>query len=323
MITAIRLLVLANILAASTACGEDDLERIFANPPHEAKPRVMWMWMGCNLTKQGITSDLEALHDAGFGGSLMFSLADTTSPWAREIGKSPTPEIIAWTDPWWEMVRHAVSESKRLGLDFGMFNGAGYESSGGPWIKPELSMQELCWSETPVTGPTKLRTVLPRAKVDPRAVMPYPVFNPETGKLEKPEVPARMTFFRDVAVLALPAVSIVAKEQVIDLTDKMTSDGKLAWDVPAGQWIVYRFGHTTMGALIQPAQWKAIGLECDKMSSEAVTFHISHVIGEIKDTWAIWWATDLASCIWTATRRARPLGRRRCAKSSELVAATT
>ena len=282
MITVLRFLALASVLAGGAAFGEDELEHIFAHPPQEAKPRVMWMWMGSNLTKQGITSDLEALHDAGFGGTLMFSLADTTSPWAREIGKSPTPEIVAWTNPWWEMVRHAVVESKRLGLDFGMFNGAGYESSGGPWITPELSMQELCWSETPVKGSAKLSTVLPRAKVDPRAVMPYPVFNPDTGKLEKPDIPARKTFFRDVAVLALPATGIVAKEKVLDLTDKMTSDGTLAWDVPAGQWIVYRFGYTTMGALIQPAQWKAIGLECDKMSPEAVTFHISRVIGEIK-----------------------------------------
>ena len=51
---------------------------------------------------------------------------------------------------------------------------------------------------------------------------------------------------------------------------------------PAGDWIVYRFGHTTMGTLIQPAQWKATGFECDKMSAEAVTAHMNHVIGETK-----------------------------------------
>ena len=34
--------------------------------------------------------------------------------------------------------------------------------------------------------------------------------------------------------------------------------------------------------LIQPAQWKATGLECDKMSRQAVAFHMDHIIGEIK-----------------------------------------
>ena len=33
--------------------------------------------------------------------------------------------------------------------------------------------------------------------------------------------------------------------------------------------------------MIQPAQWDAIGLECDKMSKEAVTFHVQHVLDEI------------------------------------------
>ena len=47
-----------------------------------------------------------------------------------------------------------------------------------------------------------------------------------------------------------------------------------------GSW--YRFGHTTTGAMIQPAQWAAMGLECDKMNKDAVTFHVQHVLSEIK-----------------------------------------
>jgi len=78
--------------------------------------------MGSNLSKSGITKDLEALKNAGFSRTTMFSLADVTTPWAGDIGKSPTPEIKAWTEPWWQMVKHAAAESKRLGMDFGMFN---------------------------------------------------------------------------------------------------------------------------------------------------------------------------------------------------------
>ena len=37
-----------------------------------------------------------------------------------------------------------------------------------------------------------------------------------------------------------------------------------------------------MGALTQPNQWETMGLECDKMSEQAVTFHLQHVIGELK-----------------------------------------
>lgn len=270
------------IAGAAIAAQPDDLERAFTNPPESAKPGVLWMWMGCNLSKQGITRDLEALKSAGFNRTTMFSLADVTTPWAGEIGNSPTPQIISWTEPWWELVRHAALESKRLGMDFGMFNGPSYESSGGPWITPEYSMQEVCFSQTPVAGTGKASLTLPRPTVDPRAVQAFPVYNPNTGLVEKPEIPARKTYYKDIAVLAMPADGVVSEDKVIDLTGKMGPDGKLDWDAPAGNWTVYRFGHTTMGTLIQPAQWKATGFECDKMSPEAVTFHMNHVIGEIQ-----------------------------------------
>jgi N-acetylglucosamine-6-sulfatase len=41
-------------------------------------------------------------------------------------------EIVAWTKPWWALARHAAQESKRLGMEFGVFNGPGYETSDGP-----------------------------------------------------------------------------------------------------------------------------------------------------------------------------------------------
>ena len=260
----------------------DELESIFRSPPAAARPEVLWMWMGGNVSSNGITRDLEALHDAGFGGAMIFSLADSCTPWAGVISNCPTPEIVTFTDPWWKLVRHAAAESRRLGLDFGVHNCAGYESSGGPWITPELSMQEIVWSETRVSGATNFSATLAQAKPDLRAVQPYPVHNPITGKLEKPKVPARREFYRDVAVLALPAGGIVAQTNIIDLTAKMSADGKLDWDAPPGDWIIYRFGRTTMGTLLQPAQWEAIGLECDKMSQEAVEFHMDHIINDAK-----------------------------------------
>ena len=270
------------ILASAGTTHADELEQIFAQPPDAAKPRVLWMWMGSNISRAGLTRDLEALRAAGFGGTTVFSLADTCTPWAGEIGRSPTPEIIAWTEPWWPMVRHAAEESKRLGLDFGMHNGPGYTASGGPWITPELSMQELSWSETRTRGGPAVAITLARPVVDPRAVQPFPVFNPETREVEKPVIAARQTYYRDIAVLAVPATGVVAKDQVIDLTSRMGADGRLVWDAPPGAWTVYRFGHTTMGTLIQPAQWRATGFEADKMSPAAVTFHMKHVIGEIQ-----------------------------------------
>ena len=168
----------------------DELDSRFVHPQPEAKPQVYWMWMGSNISSNGITGDLEALKDEGFGGTVMVSLADVCTPWAGRIANSPTPEVITFSEPWWQLVRHAAAESGRLGLEFGFHNCAGYESSGGPWITPELSMQEVVWSETQFSGPGKFSGTLEKPTVDIHAHQPFPVYNGDTGKLEKPEVPA-------------------------------------------------------------------------------------------------------------------------------------
>jgi len=169
----------------STHAAADDLEQVFQHPPDAARPQVYWMWMGCNISSQGITGDLEALKDAGFGGTVMVSLADVCTPWAGRIANSPTPEVITFSEPWWRLVRLAAAESGRLGLEFGFHNCAGYETSGGPWITPEFSMQEVVWSETRFSGPGKFSDALPKPSPDSRAHQPFPVYNGDTGKLEK------------------------------------------------------------------------------------------------------------------------------------------
>lgn len=258
-------------------------EQLFLNPPESAKPGVLWMWMGANVSESGITQDLEALKQEGFNSTTMLGLADVANPWGMQIGKDPTPEIIAWTEPWWKLVRHAANESKRLGMTMGLFNGAGYATSGGVWITPELSMQEICWSQKAVSGKKgKQEIALNKPKVDPKSNERFPTYNVKKGIADIPEIPERKTYYKDIAVLAMPAKDTVLKKAVIDLTGLMTPDGKLDWEVPDGDWIIYRFGHTTMGAQNQPAQWQATGLECDKMSEEAVNFHLDHVLGEIK-----------------------------------------
>jgi hypothetical protein len=260
----------------------DNPEKSFLSPPESAKPGVLWMWMGSNLSKAGIKKDLEALKQQGFNRTTMFSLADITTPWATDFLNSPSPEIISWTEPWWDLVKYAAEQSKRLGMDFGMYNGPGYESSGGPWITPEHSMQEICWSKTNISGNSRIQLVLDKPKVALKGRSLWPIHNPATDKDEILEVAARATYYKDIVVMALPAKGIVPLDQVIDLTTKMKPDGSLDWDAPAGDWIIYRFGHTTSGTMIQPAQWKATGMEADKMSQAAMDFHLDHVIGEIK-----------------------------------------
>jgi hypothetical protein len=275
-VTTLLSLLLSTLLPASA-----DPEAVFRNPPDSAKPGVWWHWMGSNVSKEGITRDLEEFKKAGISGATIFGMADVCTPWAGHIENSPNDGLLAFTDPWWKLVRHAAAEGQRLGVDVGLHNCPGYTSTGGPWITPELAMQEIFQSQTIVDGGTTFRGVLPKPAVDPRGNMLFPMINKQTGVLEKPIIEGRKTYWRDIAVLAAPAEGVIAKEQIINLTAKMAADGRLEWTPPAGKWLIYRFGHTTMGALTQPNQWEIMGLECDKMSEKAVEFHLSHVIGKL------------------------------------------
>ena len=106
------------------------LEQGFISPPQSAKPRTWWHWVSGNVSKEGITADLEAMKRIGVGGAQMFS-----------VDQGPKGPVVFMSPEWRELVKHAIAESDRLGLELTMHDCEGWSESGGPWITPELSMQ--------------------------------------------------------------------------------------------------------------------------------------------------------------------------------------
>ena len=51
-----------------------DLAAGFADVPMSARPQVWWHWMNGNVTKEGVTADLEAMKEMGIGGATVFVL---------------------------------------------------------------------------------------------------------------------------------------------------------------------------------------------------------------------------------------------------------
>lgn len=154
------------------AAGENTLEEAFRTLPASARPKTWWHWMNGNITRDGITRDLEALHRAGVGGFQIFQVG-------TGIPKGP---VNYGSDEWLHLLQHAAAEAERLGLEYDMMNCPGWSSSGGPWITPELSMQQLTWSETRVAGGKALDVQLPE---------PY----------------KKRDYYRDALVLAFPSLA--------------------------------------------------------------------------------------------------------------------
>jgi len=71
----------------------------------------------------------------------------------------------------------------------------------------------------------------------------------------------------------------------LNITDKMSSEGKLTWDVPQGNWTVVRFGHINMRLTNKPAMPESTGWESSKLDKIAIENHLRNgMIGKmIKD----------------------------------------
>ncbi len=241
-----------------------NMARDFATPPPEARPWVYWFWNNGNVTKAGITADLEAMKRVGIGGVIIMDVVERFAP--------PPGSADFMNPEWQELFRFAVSEAHRLGLQINMTNGPGWCGSSGPWITPELSMQMLVATNITVEGPVLFSTSLPQPDIS--AKLGHDGFN-STVKYED--------FYHDVATLAFPETTsgMVAPESVLDLSSKLDSEGKLNWQVPAGRWMILRIGRTTTGSSTRPPVKGGNGLECDKLSREAMDVHFKNMMGKL------------------------------------------
>ncbi|MFL5619617.1 MAG: glycosyl hydrolase [Gemmatimonadaceae bacterium] len=140
---------------ADTTAARPSLERTFRTPPDDAKPRVWWHWMNGNVTREGITADLEWMKRIGIGGMQMFD------------GSLGTPQFVdnrlVWMTPAWKAAfRHAAAEANRLGLEMTMAASGGWSETGGPWVKPAQAMKKIVWSDTTLEGPRRFVGRLPK-----------------------------------------------------------------------------------------------------------------------------------------------------------------
>ena len=272
------MLACASVWAGSAK--DANLAQGFANPPDSAKPQVWWHWMGGNVTKEGITADLEAMANVGIGGAILFD-AGLGSRWGV-----PDGPLVFNTPAWYETVKFAATEAKRLGLELGITNCSGWANSGGPWNTPEHAMKGVAYTETAVKGGARVSLSLPKPD-DPVgfyrdiAVLAFPKpassYSVSDWKFKTFTDPGRKYTHPDTS--EAPAGAVVPARAVVDLTAQAVG-GALAWDAPAGDWIVLRIGYRALNRMNGTGTANGKGLECDKLSKEALRIHWANYVGK-------------------------------------------
>ncbi len=140
------LIVAAPFAVPAKAQTGNSMATGFATPPEATKPRCYWYWMDGRVTKEGITRDIEAMKRVGVGEAYIGIIGG-------QAGDPGTTGVKALTEPWWQLVEHAIREGGRVGVNIGLFNGPGWSQSGGPWVKPEQSMRHVVMNEIHLHGP--------------------------------------------------------------------------------------------------------------------------------------------------------------------------
>ncbi len=236
----------------------------FVNPPMSSRPGAFWCWLNGNMSATSITRDLEAMKSKGMNRAEIWDVAAVRNPSFIPAGGAFLGDESV------SLIKHAISEGKRLKMSIGIIASSGW-NAGGSWVTPEWASKNLYFSKVEVAGPRTLAIDLP-----------FPKF-PKGCPMKDGDTPV---FYKDVSVLAVPysaEMKIDDVSRVLSLTP-LLKDGKLKWEVPEGKWTILRFVCSNNGQeLIVPSP-NSNGLFIDFFDPEATKRHLKHFMDRLDVT---------------------------------------
>ena len=245
-------------LAARTSAGPATLEGGFDAPPREARLRAYWWWLNGNVTAASITHDLEEMKAKGFGGAVIMDADGSSQEGNEQVPHGPTFFSTAWRD----LYKHTLHEAARLDLEISLNIQSGW-NLGGPMVTAGDAAKKYVWSETRISGGSKLDITLPlpptrenfyrdqfvvayRLKAADGKPPHPPIQNWAEKAIQTPlkpfSAPSSAPLFEEFP--ATPGEEDARAPAVVELSDKLDSHGELHWKVPAGEWQILRFGYT-------------------------------------------------------------------------------
>lgn len=244
-------------LAADTTL--QSLQAGWQKPGRTYKPHTRWWWPGNALTKADITFQLEEMAAQGMGGVEIMSAYRM-----YETGNVAflSPEFL-------DLVKHAVTEAKRLDLEVAITFGPGW-SFGGPWVQPEDQSKSLCLGSVEVSGGSRFSGELPS-----------PSFPLKTGWLNHalPVPPGNGKLIAVVAARATGTNQLDAGSLTV-LTRKIKSGSTtLEWDAPPGQWRLMAFWLKPTGQENQAQSGAQPSMIIDHMNPAAVRRYCDYLGG--------------------------------------------
>jgi hypothetical protein len=285
--------MLAGLL--SSCARDNDLPTGWPEITRETKPWTRWWWHGSALTREGITSEMEAYQKAGIGGLEI-------TPIYGVYGEEEA--FIPYLSPqWMDLLLHTLREADRLDLGIDMATGTGWPF-GGPWVNDVDASRNLQHKIYHVDGgqhlqekvtfiqPPYLRAVgsqlyevhdsFSTERVVARGTRKEPVMRSNPKQLDISQLKQPIGSNENLQALAIdqvvfersiPLHCIVAYNTLgesIDLTDRVDQSGNLNWIAPEGSWTLYAVFEGWHGKMVERAGPGGEGMVIDHFSRDAL-----------------------------------------------------
>ena len=234
---------------SSAASG---LRESFLNPPQAAKPMTRWWWFGGAVTPEEITRELTMMRDAGLRGVELQPLY----PVAVDDPQRGIHNVAYFSPEWFDLLRHTLRETQRLGLQFDFTLGSGWPY-GGPFIPDSLAARKLEVLTEDAVGPGDFSWQLSRLLSAPWAA--------GGGSI----VAAVATPVEDSGKLDVRRSVLISDRVRGDF--QVAGEGQgLEWKVPPGRWKVMLFVEGPTGELVSVPSIGMEGYVIDHFSRPAL-----------------------------------------------------
>jgi hypothetical protein len=212
----------------------------FEAPPNDVRPGMRWWWQTPYALKE-FPSEIGFLADAGFGLAEVGFNADGFANQEQrdalnvslEAARARGLRVDVTMGPGWPLANAAVAAETGLSqqeLDYGRRDLAGPTTYSGP--VPSVRPAAPCTATSnPLQGCGGPGAAGKLIAVTAGRVLSYgnPANQPPTQTNA------------DAAAQAVASPTVLDPESLVDLTKNVDASGNIAWQVPAGNWILFAF----------------------------------------------------------------------------------
>jgi len=237
---------------------------------NQTKPWTRWWWLGNIGTNQDFTTEMEKYAQANLGGMELTSIYGV---------KGEEDKFLQYLSPEWvARFQHILQEGRRLNLGIDLATGNGWPF-GGPWVTPDIACKTLLHKTYTLTAGQTLAEPITMTQ-EPfyrsagtwkgdQSTLKDPIASNANLQLMAMD---QIVFARQLPLHALLAYSSTG--QMLDLTGKVSADGKLDWTAPAGTWTLHALFLGWHGKQVERAGPGGEGDVIDHMTSASLMVHL-------------------------------------------------